>query len=70
MPAVPVSCYGCHRPVVVGPVYRDAEGHHYGPRCGEARGLAPHRIRVRRPDRTEMDEQPVLDGLDEINDEE
>lgn len=61
-----VRCHRCRR-VLVDP---DWQAVGLGRVCAERLGLERKRsIRVRRPERTEMDEQPVLDGL-EINESE
>lgn len=46
-------------------------GQPFGPKCGARYGLRPEkRIRVRQPKRGDDGlEQPVLDGLEEINEE-
>lgn len=65
-----VRCHDCRRPVVRSEPLRDWENRPYGPKCGKERGLRrDRRVRARAPRRSEV-VQPVLDGLEEINDEE
>ena len=55
-------CRACHKPVPVGPLIQGL-----GEKCARKRGLRPARVvRVRRPVRTGWGGEPVLDGLEEL----